>query len=46
MIYAGVAQLVAQLICNHQVGSSNLSAGTILKTSIIKDSIYEKTINN
>ena len=26
---AGVAQLVEQLICNHQVGSSNLSAGTI-----------------
>lgn len=28
---AGIAQLVEQLICNHQVGSSNLSAGTIKK---------------
>ena len=26
---AGLAQLVAQLICNHQVGGSNPSAGTI-----------------
>ena len=28
---AGLAQLVAQLICNHQVGGSNPSAGTIKK---------------
>ena len=28
-IGAGIAQLVEQLICNHQVGSSSLSAGTI-----------------
>ena len=30
---AGIAQLVEQLICNHQVGSSSPSAGTILKHS-------------
>lgn len=29
--HAGLAQLVAQLICNHQVGGSNPSAGTIKK---------------
>ena len=29
MINAGIAQLVEQLICNHQVPSSNLGAGTI-----------------
>ena len=29
MISAGLAQLVEQLICNHQVPSSNLGAGTI-----------------
>ena len=28
-IYAGVAQQVEQLICNHQVGSSILSSSTI-----------------
>ena len=27
---AGIAQLVEQLICNHQVPSSTLGAGTIL----------------
>ena len=27
---AGLAQLVEQLICNHQAASSNLAAGTIL----------------
>jgi hypothetical protein len=26
---AGIAQLVEQLICNHQVASSTLAAGTI-----------------
>ena len=29
IIRAGIAQLVEQLICNHQVPSSNLGAGTI-----------------
>ena len=29
MINAGIAQLVEQLICNHQVPSSTLGAGTI-----------------
>tara|TARA_R110002094_G_scaffold160184_4_gene145511 strand:- start:155 stop:475 length:321 start_codon:yes stop_codon:yes gene_type:complete len=29
MVYAAVAQLVEQLICNHQVPSSNLGCGTI-----------------
>ena len=32
--HAGLAQLVAQLICNHQVGGSNPSAGTIKKHSL------------
>ncbi len=27
--FAGIAQLVEQLICNHQVPSSTLGAGTI-----------------
>ena len=30
-----MAQLVAQLICNHQVGGSNPSAGTIKKAGFI-----------
>jgi hypothetical protein len=29
LISAGLAQLVEQLICNHQVGSSSPPAGTI-----------------
>ena len=31
LLYAGIAQLVEQLICNHQVVSSSLTTGTILK---------------
>ena len=30
IFFAGIAQLVEQLICNHQVPSSTLGAGTIL----------------
>ena len=29
IFFAGIAQLVEQLICNHQVPSSTLGAGTI-----------------
>lgn len=32
--HAGLAQLVAQLICNHQVGGSNPSAGTKKNTPL------------
>ena len=35
MIFAGIAQLVEQLICNHQVPSSTLGAGTISQYIIL-----------
>lgn len=38
--HAGLAQLVAQLICNHQVGGSNPSAGTIKKHSLAECFFY------
>ncbi len=36
---AGLAQLVEQLICNHQVVSSSLTAGSIL--NLVNSIIYE-----
>ena len=37
---AGVAQLVEQLICNHQVVSSNLITGSII--SLVTTILYKK----
>ena len=43
---AGIAQLVEQLICNHQVPSSNLGAGTTYQIDIINISEIELSIIN